>query len=55
MTIALDWIRFKKLTDLRVHVLYKQTHIHKPNRWDFMPINKPTGLKIDPNPYISVL
>ena len=50
MAIALCWIGFKNPMGSRVRVLQEQTHAHKPNGQDSVPINKPTGLKVDPNP-----
>ena len=36
---------------LRVWVLHPHTHTHKPAGFVFLPINKPTGRKIDPYLY----
>ena len=40
----------KKPMDLRVWVLRSQTRTRKPGEFNFLPINKPTGREIDPDP-----
>jgi hypothetical protein len=51
MKYALGLVGFKKSTGSRVWVLYEQTRTHEPVGYRFMPINKPMGMKVDPNPY----
>ena len=40
----------KKPMGSRVRVLWSQTRIRKPDGFNFLPINKPAGRKVIPNP-----
>jgi hypothetical protein len=48
---ALGLVGFKKLMGSWVRVLLEQTRTYEPARYRFMPINKPMGMKNDPNSY----
>jgi hypothetical protein len=42
---------FKKPMGLRVWIPLSQTHTRRPAGSSFLPINKPMGRKIDPDPH----